>query len=76
MGLNECAAFRALSVFSDPKPDCRMPKLWSNTIYGSGPTAALIYDSKLKRMKNLWRQFVGSHKTIIELWSGISSLRV
>lgn len=53
MGLNECAAFRALSVFSDPKPDCRMPKLWSNTIYGSGPTAALIYDSKLKRMKNL-----------------------
>lgn len=51
-------------------------KLWSNTIYGSGPTAALIYDSKLKRMKNLWRQFVGSHKTIIELWSGISSLRV
>lgn len=33
----------------------------------------MIYDSKLKRMKNVWQQFVGSHKTIIELWSGVLS---
>lgn len=36
----------------------------------------MIYDSKLKRMKNLWQQFVGSHKTIIELWSGVLSFRM
>lgn len=36
----------------------------------AGPRQALIYDSKLKRMKNLWQQFVASRKTIIELWSG------